>query len=222
MFRGRCGNICLFRDDVRTHYPLGFTPAGRRGLLYWVANEALREGGLDGAKAFGPEPMWWLFLSCAEDPAGELVRTYLFMADWQRAHPYGLTVFGRDRFAAWLVEHYGLSTDQRWLEPAAWPVPSRPAEDLRLAYDGHEDWQIAHPDAFATPTSAEELLVWLAGPDAGLPTEQRAWCARGCATAPPGNSLSRAPTCWATSASPLGCAFPSPRCLTRWRPPACR
>ena len=167
----------LFRDDVRTHYPLGFTPVGRRGLFHWVANEALLEGSPDGAKAFGAEPMWWLFLSCAEDPASELVRTYLFMPDWQRAHPYGLTVFGRDRFAAWLVERYGLSTDHRWLEPAGWPVPSRPAEDLRLAYDGHDGWQLAHPDAFATPASAEALLAWLAGPDGGLPREQRDWCA---------------------------------------------
>ena len=167
----------LFRDDVRIHYPLGFTPAGRRGLFHWVANEALREGGPDGAKAFGAEPMWWLFLSCAEDPAGELVRTYLFMADWQRAHPYGLTVFGRDRFAVWLVEQYGLSTDERWLEPAGWPVPSRPAEDLRLAYDGHDVWQAAYPDAFATSASAEALLAWLAGPEGSLPTEQREWCA---------------------------------------------
>ncbi len=167
----------LFRDDVRTHYPLGFTPAGRRGLFHWVANEALRAGGPDGAKAFGAEPMWWLFLSCAEEPADELVKTYLFMPDWQRAHPYGLTVFGRDRFAAWLVENYGLSTDHRWLEPAGWPVRSRPAEDIRLAYDGHGDWQLAHPDAFATPASAQALLTWLAGPDADLPREQREWCA---------------------------------------------
>ena len=167
----------LFRDDVRTHYPLGFTPAGRRGLFHWVANEALHEGGPDGAKAFGGEPMWWLFLSCAEDPESELVKTYLFMADWQRAHPYGLTVFGRDRFATWLVEYFGLSTEYRWLRPAGWPVPARPADDLRLAYDGNDAWQVAHPDAFATPAKAKELLAWLAGPDAKLPTEQREWCA---------------------------------------------
>lgn len=166
----------LFRDDVRTHYPLGFTPVGRRGLFQWVASEALH-GGPDGAKAFGVEPIWWFFLCCAEDPAGELVKTYLFLPDWQRAHPYGLTIFGRDRFAGWLVERYGLSTDHRWLEPAAWPVLSRPAEDLRLAYDGRCDWQLAHPDAFATREAAEALLAWLAGPDARLPQEQRAWCA---------------------------------------------
>ena len=90
----------LFRDDVRAFYPLGFTPAGRRGMFYWVANEALREGGPDGAKAFGAESMWWLFLTCAEDPEGELVQTYQFMPDWQRAHPYGLTVFGTRPFCS--------------------------------------------------------------------------------------------------------------------------
>ncbi len=161
----------MWRDDIRTLYPLGFLPIQRRGFLGWVMSAAF-----SGA-AFGVEAVWWLFLCCAEDPEGELVRTYEFTPDWQRAHPYGLTVFGRERFAAWLVERYALSTDHRWLDPAAWPVSSTPAEDIRLAYDGRHDWRVAHPDAFASETSARALIAWLAGPEGRQPQAMRGWCA---------------------------------------------
>ena len=171
----------LFRDDIRTRYPLGFLPAGRRGLLEWAMGDALRNaaGGSGSARhvAFPAEAVWWLFLSCAEDPEAELVRTWQFTPDWQRAHPYGLTVFGRERFASWLVERYALSTDYRWLHPSRWPVDSTAADDLRLAYDGRHDWRVAHPSAFASETSAQGLLSWLAGPKGGQPPAIRDWCA---------------------------------------------
>ena len=56
-------------------------------------------------------------------------------------------------------------------------MSSSPADDLRLAYDGHDNWQATFPDAFATAASARALLVWLAGPEGCLPREQREWCA---------------------------------------------
>ena len=161
----------MLRDDVRSSYPLGFLPIQRHHLLKWVLREATPK------VAFALEAVWWLFLSCAEDPAAELVRTYQFMPDWQRAHPYGLTIFGRARFAAWLVERYALSTEDRWLDPSTWPVVSTPAEQVRLAYDGRHDWRILHPDALASEAAAETLLRWLAVEDGGLSEEARAWCA---------------------------------------------
>ena len=171
----------MWRDDIRTLYPLGLLPIQRRGFLGWVTSEASR-GATGGSKAssratFNMEAVWWLFLSCAENPEVEVVRAYEFTPDWQRAHPYGLTVFGRERFAAWLVERYGLSTDHRWLDPIAWPVSPDPAEDLRLAYDGRHDWRAAHPDAFASETSARALIAWLAGPEGRQPQAMRDWCA---------------------------------------------
>ena len=170
----------MWRDDIRTRYPLGFLPAGRRSFLEWTMGEAFRASSkvteIFRRAAFEVEAVWWLFLTCAEDPEGELVRTYLFTPDWQRAHPYGLTVFGRERFAAWLAERYALSTDHRWLDPASWTTVTSPAEDLRLAYDGRHDWRLAHPDALASETGARALLTWLVGPGARLPAEQRAWC----------------------------------------------
>ena len=166
----------LFRHDVRAHHPLGFTPAGACGLFHWVANEAVH-GSSDGTKAHGPEAMWWLFLSCAEDPAGELVKTFLFTPSWQRAHPFGLTIFGQDSFAAWLTDRYRLSADERWLQPCHWPRSAHPSSDLRLAFDGRRDWRLAHPRAFAGHREATSLISWLAGPGAGLPERQRRWCA---------------------------------------------
>ncbi len=42
----------LFRDDIRTRYPLGFLPAGRRGLLEWAMGDAVRSaaGGSGNAR----------------------------------------------------------------------------------------------------------------------------------------------------------------------------
>ena len=172
----------LFRADIRGRHPLGFLPAGRRGLFEWAMGDAVRSAaggsGVERHVAFPVEAVWWLFLACAEDPEGELVRTWQFTPDWQRAHPYGLTAFGRERFAAWLVERYALSTDHRWLDLSRWPtVGSTAADDLRLAYDGRHDWRIVHPGAFASEASAEALLSWLAGPEGGQPPAGRDWCA---------------------------------------------
>jgi len=157
---------------VRAAFPLGLLPPGRRGLAAWM----LRHGSAD--EGLRIEEAWWFILGCAEDPAGELVRTYLFTPAWQEAHPCGLTVFGRDAFAAWMTQRYHLSPDNAgWLDPAAWPVRLTPAEQVRLAYAARDEWRSAHPGALDTERNARALLAWLASPDAGLPAEVRAWCA---------------------------------------------
>ena len=145
-------------------------PAGRRNLairlLQNFHNAKLRR-----------EEVWWFLLRCAEDPAGELVRTYLFTPAWQQAHPYGLTVFGRDRFAAWISNYYDLPEDAAWLNPTTWPVDIPELQQIRLAYAAREDWRLAHPHPFATEQNARSFLSWLSGPESNLPHEIRAWCA---------------------------------------------
>ena len=158
------------REDVRSRCPLALLPVGRRSLAACMFGDRLEAG-------LGLEEVWWFLVSCAENPAAELVRTYRFTPAWQEAHPYGLTVFGRDHFAAWLEAYYRLPADTEWLDPRRWPVFMPASEQLRLAYAARHDWRLAHPDAFDTEETAAALLAWLAEPDAGLSQELGIWCA---------------------------------------------
>ena len=163
--------LYFWRDDARAAHPLGLLPAGLRGLVGWLLDEGC------GAEGLQPEEVWWLALCCAESPEAELVRTYRFTPAWQEAHPAGLTQFGRDAFAAWLIDTYGLPRDAAWLDPARWPTGLSVVEELRLAYAARAEWRAAHQDAFATAQTASALLSWLCDAATGLPPTQRAWCA---------------------------------------------
>jgi GT2 family glycosyltransferase/glycosyltransferase involved in cell wall biosynthesis len=165
--------IYAWRDDVHAIYPAGMLPPGYAGLARYLFRSGRFEYGLRLEEA------WWLLLSCAEDPAAELVRAYRFNIAWQGAYPLGLTVFGRDRFAAWIAQTYDVRPAARWLDPATWPDLPAPAEQLRLAYAQFPDWRRAHPRAFDSPAEATALLEYLASPAAGLPQPQRRWCAGG-------------------------------------------
>ena len=103
------------REDLRVAFPLALLPPGIADLARWMF-EHREEGQLRR------EEIWWLLLQSGEDPAMELVRTYLFTPSWQQAHPDGLTLFGRDDFAAWLSRRYALPDDAEWMNPIAWPV----------------------------------------------------------------------------------------------------
>ncbi len=163
--------IYFWREDVREQIPLGLLPPGRRALAVWMFRHGMSEHGLR------LEEVWWFLLSCAEDPAAELVRTYRFTAPWQQGSPHGLTVFGRSAFAAWLAERYGVHPGAAWLRPAAWPVALSDAEQIRLAYAAIESWRVRHPAAFGSVAAAAALMRWLASAEAGLPPELRGWCA---------------------------------------------
>ena len=160
----------LNRDDLRAAFPLGLLPPGRGGLSGWM----LRYGRTD--ESLRPEEIWWFILACAENPEAELVLTYRFSPAWQHAHPYGLTVFGRDALAAWIAERYDLPWDTAWLNPSSWPTELTAADEIRLAYAARNAWRDAHPGAFETKERAQALLEWLAQPSAGLWPAQRDWC----------------------------------------------
>jgi GT2 family glycosyltransferase/glycosyltransferase involved in cell wall biosynthesis len=163
--------IYAWRDDVRAAYPVGLVPPGYTGPARYLFGSGQFEYGLRLEEA------WWLLLSCAENPAAELVRAYRFNIAWQEAHPLALTVFGRDIFAAWIAQRYDVRAGALWLDPATWPDLPAPAEQLRLAYARSPDWRRAHPGACDSPAEATALLAWLASPAAGLPEAQRRWCA---------------------------------------------
>jgi glycosyltransferase involved in cell wall biosynthesis len=158
----------LCRHDLKAAHPLGLTPIGRRDLFRWFAFPGRMEENLR------LEEIWWFFLECAEDPAGELVRTYLFMPAWQKLYPDGITVFGRRALAKWLSATFHLT--ESWIDPDKWPESITPAEQIRLAYHSRPEWQSKHPLAFTTKDHARALLAWLSGPDSGLPKEVRDWC----------------------------------------------
>ncbi len=161
--------IFAARTDLRGHFPLGLTPAGLPEFILWLLHHGTREHSLR------VETIWWFALECAENPAGELLRTYLYTPEWQRAHPDGLTVFGRTELGQWLTERFDLK--EPWASPANWPIDLAPAHQIRLAYASREAWRRQHPDAFATMERAQGLLRWLAGPHVGLAEDVRSWCA---------------------------------------------
>ena len=160
----RVRQILAIRDDLRQAFPLGATPAGRRELLRWLMTEGRR------THALRIEEIWWYALECAERPAAELVAAYLFQPAWQAQFPDGLTRYGRDRFAAWLVRFFRLEAE--WANPATWPEVLTPAQQIRLALACRPSWRLAHPDACVTEPGAAALLDHLAATD----QPQAIWC----------------------------------------------
>ena len=167
--------------DLLRRFPLGLTPAGRRGLARWLMREgvgdvkSLRKVRIDGLRrAFRIEEIWWFLLECAESPARELVRTYNFTPDWQRLFPDGLTIFGREKLADWLAGSFQL--DDEWSKPIRWPITLTAAQQIRLAYGHRPFWRHHHPEAFVSIAAAHFFLNWLDSADAGLSDTARNWC----------------------------------------------
>ena len=154
----------LVREDLQRAFPLALTPAGRREFFSWILD----------ASGLRLETIWWFFLECDENPARELVQTFLFRPEWQRTVPDGVTIFGRAKLASWLAQAYGLNAD--WVNPTLWPVIGTAAEQIRLAYAVRQEWQLAHPSPFRTILTAEAFLDWLTSPAAGLSEDCLAWC----------------------------------------------
>ncbi|HIJ61805.1 MAG TPA: glycosyltransferase [Rhodospirillaceae bacterium] len=167
--------------DLHRRFPLGLTPAGRRGLVRWLMRDgvedtkSVRKVRIDGLRrGFRREEIWWFLLESAENPARELVRTYNFTAEWQRLFPDGLTVFGRDQLAAWLAGAFQL--DEEWSRPDRWPVALTAAQQIRLAYGQRPYWQHRHPQALGSLAAARAFLSWLDGAEAGLAEPAQSWC----------------------------------------------
>jgi GT2 family glycosyltransferase len=159
-----------WQDDLREATPLALLPPGRRALAQRMLTHP-------EANALRREEVWWFLLQCAEDPAGALVSTYVLTPAWQEAHPDGLTVFGRDRFAGWLAAAFDVPDDAEWLRPQGWPVALSAVEQIRVAYATRDDWQLAHPHAYRSEADARALLEWLASDAGASSPEIRAWCA---------------------------------------------
>ena len=164
----RARQYFLFRADVRVLLPHGLTPAGHAALYRWFMRNGVLEGDLR------LEEVLWLFLEAAEQPSLELVRAYLFTPAWQQRHPDGLTVFGRDDFAAWFAKTNAVVGS--WIDPSSWPVDISPSRQLRLAYKARHAWQALHPGALDSAQGAAALLCWLQSPSAPVTDEARAWC----------------------------------------------
>lgn len=183
----RIRQLLLIRPDLAQLYPLALTPAGAGALLAGVIADGL------GDEPVSLENLWWFLLSTAEQPAQGIVDTFCFTPIWQRLFPDGATVFGRRALADWLAASFGVISD--WADPARWPEPFTPAEQIRIAWNARPGWQAAHPAPFADAARAEALLAWLETPAAGLDGEAAAWLARqdravlGAALAAPGLNM---------------------------------
>ncbi|MGH7042839.1 MAG: hypothetical protein ACREFY_11995, partial [Acetobacteraceae bacterium] len=149
-------NVFSVRGDLRARSPLGLMPAGLPGLFRWLFEIGTTEHQLR------PEAILWFALQSLESPADNLVLTYQLTPEWQRAVPDGLTVFGRHKLLRWLRATYPAA---RWPDPATWPCPFTPAQQIWLACPEHEAWQDAHPDPFASEAAALKFLEWLTRPE---------------------------------------------------------
>jgi glycosyltransferase involved in cell wall biosynthesis len=159
-----------FRINFRSTFQLGLMPGIRSDLFRWFMRHGRTEGDLK------LEEIWWLFLEALENPAKELVRTYLFTPELQELHPNGLTIFGKSAFATWLAENFIIPGNVP--NPSEWPVDMTPAQEIRLTYYAREDWQKKHPEALITLDGARGLLNWLTAPDVSLCGETRKWCSK--------------------------------------------
>ncbi|WP_380787648.1 glycosyltransferase [Sphingomonas sp. R86521] len=166
----RIRQLRLIRPDLAQQHPLALTPVGAGKLLAWAL-----DGGLSDER-ISLDSLWWFLLSANERPAQGLVDTFRFTPVLQRLFPDGVTVFGRRALADWLAMSFGLTDD--WADPARWPEPFTPAEQIRIAYNARLDWQAAHPAPFGTVTKAKALLRWLASSEADLAQDAKAWLDR--------------------------------------------
>lgn len=107
------------RDDLRTHFPLGLTPAQRGALLRWFA-----EYGWDAIPAT-PDDLLAYLSELDATPDRGLVATYLVQPEWQAAQPDALTSGGWAPFKSWLTAKYGVRSG--WLRRAALPRELPPA-----------------------------------------------------------------------------------------------
>jgi glycosyltransferase involved in cell wall biosynthesis len=101
------------RDDLRTHFPLGLTPAQRGAFLQWFAQH--------GWDAIPTRPLDLLAYLSELDatPDRGLVATYLVQPEWQAAQPDALTPAGWEPFKRWLTTKYGVRSG--WLRRAGLP-----------------------------------------------------------------------------------------------------
>jgi len=155
----------LTRDQLQSTYPFALLPTGLGGFVRWLVG--------DGRAALGTniEQIRWFAICRAENPPGELVRTYTFRPALQSQFPDGLTVFGQDVFADWLRRT--LHWDAWWMVPDAWPTPFSDAEQIRLCYATRSNWREAHVAPFRSYDAALALLEWLSSADGVAPRAMR-------------------------------------------------
>ena len=166
-YSARARQVYLANVQVRAIVPHGLSPVGMPSLLRWFARVDL------SSLSLVCEEVVWLFLAAAQAPIQELLVAHAMTPDWQKLHPDGTTVFGRDAFAQWFAREFGVR--EAWLDVATWPEIMSPAEQVRTAYWARPQWQQAHPDALASEDGARALLDWLAKPESGLTLPARSW-----------------------------------------------
>lgn len=170
-FAARARQVFLAAQGLRQVLPQGLTPAGQYSLFGWF----MRHGSSAADTELRQEEIVWLFLQAAENPRLELIRAYLFTADWQRQFPDALTVFGWPGFARWFVNHFG--ADSQWVDIEDAPDWNEPAQQLRLGYGARSAWRHTFPGALSEASQAQALLEWLAvAEDSGLSEPARQWC----------------------------------------------
>ena len=121
----RVKRVYDMREDLRAVFLFGLTPHPIRiDYVHWFLHHGIPQYGLTLE-----EVVWSLY---EEDEATDrgLVTTYLATPAWQRDCPDALTVFGWDRFKAYLAREHGLAG--QWFENATRTPCMRPWDELTI------------------------------------------------------------------------------------------
>ncbi len=111
------------REDLRTVFPLGLTPAQRGDLFRWFCRYGWGEMSIE------PLDVLLALFESDSTPDRGLTGTYLVQPKWQEKWPDALTPGGWKPFKAALANEFRLRG--RWFRRAELPVRFRAAEPLR-------------------------------------------------------------------------------------------
>ena len=118
-----CEKLYELREDLRTVFPLGLTPAQRGAFLHWFCRYGWPEMGIEAADVLRA-----LFEADAAPDRG-LATTYLVQPAWQARWPDALTPAGWEPFKAALAKEFALRG--RWFSRATLPERFRDERPLR-------------------------------------------------------------------------------------------
>jgi hypothetical protein len=140
------------RADLRAAFPLGLTPAQRRGYAEWLLTLGATDFGLTPAAVVA------YLAELADDPSHGLVDSYMWQPDWQAAVPHGLTRFGWDELRQWVGRTYHVRG--RWLAHARRMDRLGPWDEVRTLWLARPELRDKAIESAALNRDPRPLIDW--------------------------------------------------------------
>lgn len=144
--------VLLFDEKLRKDSPLFLLPSGRSDTCNVLF-------GAHDAGELSLENIWWFLIENSENVQDALCETWAVTPEWQEAVPDGGTVFGIVRLAKWVNGAYGCHDDGMFVQN--YPAVMSDADQVRVAFAGHERWRDLFPTAMRDEAAAQNLLNYL-------------------------------------------------------------